>query len=512
MDTPSIFAINATQKGLYVGVFEKGLYFLIDDPIDEYKIQHLFLKNKKVLCLQTTHESNVLVGTSNGVYKIHNNKESFLKTNSVLDNSWINVITKNKDYYLIGSTNGIGVLDKELNFVQQIQHPNSLLNVTTINAINDHQWYIGTNDGLFKLTKSEKGAFLFSKKIIDGNLNCSTKDSNGTFWFAGNNHLYGINDNSVKKYSTDNGLTSGLIFTVSSDEKSNIYLGSNLGIDKLEVTKEGSIFSIENFNSKNGFRGLETNIRAQSADIDGTIFFGTAKGLFKFIPYYNTKRNYSPKVSIVNIDVLNQNKIWKNNKYENCFNCPPKNYLFKANEDQIIFEFALINAAPKDSKYFSYYLEGIDTKWSKPSSQKKVIYSNLKYGKYTFKVKEVDKLGNQLNEPTEYSFEIDSPFYFKWWFIIPFFLLLAFLIRIITNKASSYDKEFVKNFSYAQNEDSDLRVYFLFLGIVFPISELLYLLFIERRPIDSAIHLFMGFICLIVYFASKKIPFFCKKF
>lgn len=505
-----IFAINATTKGVYVGVFGDGVYFLVDDPIEEYRVQKKFLNNKKALCIQSSTPDKVLVGTTKGLYQINHNIESFVKTNSVLDNSRINAISNNNERYLIGNSSGITLLDKKLNVIHQLKHPQYSFTVNTIDIINDKQWYLGTNDGLFILTEQENGKFIFSKRIIKGNLETSTKDSNGNFWFAGNYHLYTIIDQTVKKYSTNDGLTSGLIFTISSDNKSNIYLGSNLGIDKLEVTKEGDILSIQNYNSKNGFRGLETNIRAQATDIDGTLFFGTVKGLYKFMPFYSIKKTYSPKVSIINIDVLNQNRIWKNEKLENCFNCPPSNHIFSPKEDQIIFEFTLINPAPKNSNYFSYYLEGTDTKWSKASSQRKVIYSNLKHGKYVFKVKEVDKLGNQLSEPTTYSFEIDTPFYFKWWFIIPFFLLLTLLIRIIINKSSSYNKEFVKNFSDSQNEEADLRVYFLFLGIVFPISELLYLFFINRKPLDTSIHLFMGAMCLIVYFASKKTAFFAK--
>jgi len=510
LNTSQIFAVNATEKGVYVGVFGEYVYFLVDDLIDEYRVENKFLKNKRALCFQTISQSNVLVGTSQGIYKIENNKEFFVKTNSSLDKSWINTINKHNERYLIGNENGISFLDKNLNLTHQIHHPNYVLNVNTINTINKHEWYIGTNEGLFLLKEKEYGVFVFSNKLIKANIDSSTKDSNGNFWFAGSNNLYSIVENTIKKYSTDDGLTSGLIFTVSSDKKSTIYLGSNLGIDRLEVSKEGDIVSIQNYNSKNGFRGLETNIRAQATDIDGTLLFGTAKGLYKYMPFYSIKKNYSPNVSITNVDILNQNKIWKNNKSKNCFNCPLENHLFAPNENQITFEFSLINSSPKNSNYYSYCLEGNDAKWSKSSSQKKVIYSNLKPGKYTFKVKEVDKFGNQLGKLTKYGFEIDTPFYFKWWFIIPFFILIALLVKVIINKTSSFNKEFVQDFSDSQNEDADIRIYFLFLGIVFPIAELLYQFFTIRKPIDTIIHLLIGFLCVIMYFSSKKIAFFAK--
>lgn len=500
LDNPSIFAIAATEKGIFVSVIGKGVYFLVDDEIEEYRIERLFLKNKSVYCIETITNSNVLLGSSKGLYKIFNNNETFVKTNSILDESRINVISKDKNKYLVGSYNGVFILDKNLNLVHNAKHPDLNLNVNSIDALDEHNWYIGSNQGLFLLTQKEDSSYVFSKRIINSNIDTSTKDNNGNFWFAGNNHLYSLIGNKIKKYSTGNGLTSGLIFTLSSDNKSNIYLGSNLGIDKLEVIKDGSILSIENFNSKNGFRGLETNIRAQTTDLDGTFFFGTAKGLFKFLPFYNIKKTYSPKVSITNIDILNQNKIWSKNNDKNCFNCPPQNHTFNTGDNQLTFEFTLINASPKNNNYFSYYLEGVDKQWSKASTQKRVTYSNLSPGNYTFKVKEVTKLGKQINEPTTYSFTIDAPFYYKWWFLIPFFIFLIVLFRIIIKSTTLYNENLVKNFTEKNLPNSELRINYLYLGLIFPFAEIVYLVFYTRTLLDTVVHFSMGALCLVVYF------------
>ncbi|WP_221259152.1 PAS domain S-box protein [Flavobacterium okayamense] len=500
LNTSSIFAIEATNNGVFVSVLDKGVYFLVEDEIEEYRIKKTLLKNKRIYCFESINDNLILAGSGKGLYKIENGKEVFLKTNTSLDNSRINLIKKDSTRYLVGGYSGISFFDNELNLIKQIQHPNLVLNVNSIDKINAHSWYIGSNQGLFILYENNDGNFYFSKTIIKSNIDTSTIDSFGNLWISGGNKLYSIIDNKIKTYSTDNGLSSGLIFTLSADKNSNIYLGSNLGIDKLNISKEGNILSITNFNSKNGFKGLETNIRAQATDVDGTFFLGTVKGLFKFLPFYDIKKKYSPKISITNIDVLNQNKQWEINNSENCFNCPPQNFIFKPNQNQISFEFTLINAAPKNNNYFSYFLEGADKKWSKASSQKKVTYSNLDYGKYSFKVKEVDAFGNQLNDTTEFNFKIDTPFYYKWWFLIPFFILLILVFRKIIKATSYYNKNFVLNFTENSFPDSELRLNYLYLGLIFPVAEIIYLAFMNREPIDTFAHFFMGALCLGVYF------------
>lgn len=103
-------------------------------------------------------------------------------------------------------------------------------------------------------------------------------------------------------------------------------------------------------------------------------------------------------------------------------------------------------------------------------------------------------LGNQNN----------LPFYYNWWFLVPFFILLVFSFRKIVQTTSKFNNELVEGFSEGNYPDSELKINFLYLGLIFPFAEIIYLGFINRNPIDTVTHFLMGILCLVVYFFYKK--------
>lgn len=98
----------------------------------------------------------------------------------------------------------------------------------------------------------------------------------------------------------------------------------------------------------------------------------------------------------------------------------------------------------------------------------------------------------------------NSPFYTKWWFVLPLFIFLFIIIKFTIKKSISYSEEIARNFNEVRQGDSELRTYFLFFGVVFLLSEFLYYLFLERTLLDSVIHIGLGILCLFTYYISKE--------
>ena len=89
---------------------------------------------------------------------------------------------------------------------------------------------------------------------------------------------------------------------------------------------------------------------------------------------------------------------------------------FPAHQNFFAFDYVgLWYTSPASVKYL-YTLEGHDLNW-KESSDHLAIYSNLKPGKYTFRVKASENRFFYDEPLAEYVFEIRKPFWQKWWFI-----------------------------------------------------------------------------------------------
>jgi PAS domain S-box-containing protein len=511
LNTPYIFSILSVSKELYVGVRNEGIHHFVTDSINGFRLKRSFLNGEDPNALFQNHKNEILVGTKNGLYKIIKDKIHPVAINNQLpEKASIRIIKQDSLHrYFIGTLKGLVILDDQLKLIaliNKIDDKTGFTSVPTLEQINNKQWYVATNSGLFILNEDLRNKFSFSKPVIQDVINVSCRDSYGNYWFSSYNSIYSIHNGKVKKYTTSEGLTSGLIFTLIADKKGAIYIGSNLGFDKVKVDKNGRILDIKNYNSKNGFTGLETNLRAQTFDADGNILFGTVNGLYKYLTNYKPKRETVPTIVITNIDVFNENKNWAktNSKRNKWFNVPEENHVFENAENQLTFHFGTINSGKNSDFLYSYYLKGADKNWSNPTTLNEITYSNLRHGHYVFKVRLVDHTGKPVNGITSYSFEIDTPFYFKWWFLSAVFIFLLLFFKLIIEKTSTYNKDFVTDFSESSEDKEETRTYFFFLGLLFPITGILNLFFISISNTNLLINIIVGSICFAIYFFSKK--------
>lgn len=511
LNTPYIFSILTTPEGLYTGILNSGIYYFEGDDYLEYALKRKYENKTGATTLFQTSSKQILAGTKEGLFII--GKDQLIAApvnNTVPKNTNFRTIAEiPNENYLAGTSAGLLVLTKELRLLatltQNVKNE-SFTNVTTIEQLDKNNWYIGTNAGVFQLKRVKPHQFLIDNKIVNHSINASCKDSFGNLWFSSYNGLFCLTKGKTIRYSPKNGLTSSLIFTLSADKRGHIYAGSNLGIDKIKIDASGKLLDIKNFNSTNGFYGLETNTRAETTDEEGNIYFGTANGLYKYLNAYRNKTQQEINLQITNIDVFNERRNWSKLEANNdfWFNRPHQNHVFKADENQLTFEFNTINSDRLAENLYSYYLEGVDNSWSSGTHENSISYSNLSHGSYTFYVKLVDINGKSLSKPASYSFRIETPFYYKWWFLLPIFFFIALFSKITFDKASTYNKDFIKNFSDDYDNSNELRTYFFFLGIIFPLTEVINLFFIKRSNFDLISNLFVGIFCFVVYYLSKK--------
>nr|WP_294935960.1 PAS domain S-box protein [uncultured Flavobacterium sp.] len=517
LKSPYIFSILTTEKGLYVGILNSGIYYFEGDEYYELRVKRKYINGEGASSLFRNTKNEILACTSKGIYIVSEKGLIPTKINEKLpDDLNLRILKQDADNrYFIGSSAGLYIADENFNIItslNRMQDDSHLSNIGSLEQINKNNWYIGTNTGLYRLTENDSGSFSISKPILSKTITTSCKDSHGNFWFAAANALYVLHGKTIKKFTTDNGLTSTFIYTLSADKNSNIYLGTNLGIDKVTVTPEGKIINVYNYDSDNGFRGLETNARAQTSDEDGNLFFGTANGLYKYLTNYVPKTKDIPILKITGVDVFNQSRNWASEEVsdDNWFNLPKDGYKFEPKENQLKFTFGVINYKNEAEVYYSYQLTGADENWSIPSKLNEVTYSNLRHGDYTFQVRMVDKLGNVISKPSAFNFGIDAPFYYKWWFLLPVFFFIGLFLKLILDKASTYNKDFIKNFSETEDNNEEIRTYFFFLGIIFPLTEVLNLFFIKRENSELIINVVFGIFCFLIYLFSKKNKHFYK--
>ncbi|MBU1422310.1 MAG: hypothetical protein KKG06_03870, partial [Bacteroidetes bacterium] len=161
------------------------------------------------------------------------------------------------------------------------------------------------------------------------------------------------------------------------------------------------------YNKNKGLVGDEsTHNNSLYLDEEGNIWFGSTKGVTKYIPKDDVPNSVLPLVYIDKFSV-NDSVVVITKELE-----------FKHDENNISFSYVGLSFKDEDDVRYQFKLEGYDKDWSEITEKKEVRYTNLNNGKYTFKVKARNGDGYWSEAAPELSFVILSPFWETWWFYL----------------------------------------------------------------------------------------------
>jgi two-component sensor histidine kinase len=220
---------------------------------------------------------------------------------------------------------------------------------------------------------------------------------------------------SPMKLDIEHGLTSNWIRSIAEDKNGFMWIGSNLGIDKL-VLSDGS-FHVFNFSRVNNYF---TNINAIVQGHDHSLWFTTSSGVINVFDG-ETEKTPAPPVYITSVELGDSS--FNYNTYH-----ADKKLQLRYFQNQAKFEFSAPGFVNEKQILYSYrLLGGVDTSWTMPANLHNVSYASLQPGSYTFEVRTIGWNGT-WSVPANFEFIIRSPFWKTWWFylIIGFVVLLFF--------------------------------------------------------------------------------------
>jgi two-component sensor histidine kinase/ligand-binding sensor domain-containing protein len=414
-----IFTISADKNAnIWIGTSLHGIYRYNGTTVTNVTAAS-GIGSSEVRAIYTDHKGNVWIGTTTGVtmYNGSYHRMPFQGCESVRaffedqnDNLWIGTkgagafIYDGKNCTRVGGKHGIG-------------------NENVYSILEDKQGkiWIGTGNGVFVYQDGKiVNHYGQPAGLCNSYAGSMTLDKLGAVWVGTDNCVARFENNSFRSFTTNDGLTSGTVYLINTDNYGNIWVGTNKGLDKISLTEKGEIESIRNYGKDEGFKGIECNSRATCIDREGCLWFGTVKGAIKFDPKEELIRKpEAPIVHIIDIKLFYERVNWK--KYSDTlsewFNLPV-NPKFAYNENHLTFDFAAISKTLPENIRYSFKLDGFDKEWSPFGEQTSTTYSNLPPGRYRFEVKAISKAGIISDAPGIFEFSIRAPFWTTWWFIL----------------------------------------------------------------------------------------------
>ncbi|WP_329805982.1 PAS domain S-box protein [Flavobacterium facile] len=495
LSTPYIFNILDLKEKLYTFVSKKGILEFDNTDLNNLKFIKTIPFSSRVNELYKNVNNKLLVASNNGLQEYDglklNNRFSFPTTGIFQD-------SLSKKYIVGTSEKGLFVLDENFNIIDNYFNKKlKIIYIHSVQKYKQNQYLVSTNIGV-TLFEYKNNKLNYIKTISKGITFLKSKDQYGTFWFATENSITSINKNlEVKKFTTLNGLSSTLIYTLNA-HKQYLYVGSNKGIDKIEVTENGGIDKIETLNIFNGFDGLETNFNSGHVDKYGNVYFGTVKGLYKYITYVYPKTAQKNTLKITSLSIFNDefvsDNLW--------FNVPEKNHQFESNQNFLTFKLGYSTSEINKKIYYSYKLENYNKQWSKPQSSNEISFSNLSSGYYILKMREVDVFSNNTGIVTTYPFSIKEPFYGSWWFFSILALIFGGILNFTFQKSLKFNKEYIKSLS-DNNFIEYKRNYLLYFGIIVILTGVFYIYLKIINENQLVTRIIFGSSCLLLYFLTN---------
>jgi signal transduction histidine kinase/ligand-binding sensor domain-containing protein/DNA-binding response OmpR family regulator len=327
-------------------------------------------------------------------------------SSSISDNSVWEIFEDSKHRLYVGTlSQGVDVLDASGRKIDNFStfKPNTIHGnyVPVFTEDSSGNIWIGTGYGIevynpltktFKHYLTEAG----NKGSLSNNSILSIyEDSNKKIWVGthGGLNLFNSKTKQFRAFTTIDGLPHNSVLTILEDNNGNLWLSTPNGISNLKAREHNDSvqYHFHNFDQFDGLQGKQYNENAALKTSLGELIFGGANGFNLFDPDEIPENKIVPPVVITDIQILNQS-IKPDEPFDGrnvlTMSVPFTRKIELRHKDNVFsLEFAVLSFHHPEKSKYKYKLEGFDKKWiSTTSDQRKVTYTNLDPGNYTFRV------------------------------------------------------------------------------------------------------------------------------
>jgi len=302
-------------------------------------------------------------------------------------------------------------------------------------------WYASWLSGLWMSEGLRFINFNKTNSSISNDLTDICTDSNGNIIFGSNTgEIYIGNYDGQKlsvKYKISNlqGLVGNSISWLTTDRKGNLWAGTNLGINCIDLSRlyQTGKYLISFFDGDEGFSGQTA--KRVAFDSDENLWIGANDRLIKLDTRKLKTRNKNPgKIILTGLEINHQpHQLVLKTDLDPWTLLPEKEFTLLHSENSIVFFFDILNYLNPQKDRFRYLLKGYDTKWSDFNESRRAVYTNLREGNYTFCIESYNINTGEKGVPLEVKFVIHHPWW-KLWYVQIFFVIVILVFTYLAVK------------------------------------------------------------------------------
>ncbi|HYC84794.1 MAG TPA: two-component regulator propeller domain-containing protein [Chryseosolibacter sp.] len=331
--------------------------------------------------------------------------------------------------------------------------------------------WIGTAMGVDILSR-EKGRFFHfeSQKNVAGSLSDNAvfdilEDSRGRIWLGTGNglNLYDEKTNSFRVYTESDGLPHNTILNILEDNVGNLWVSTPNGLSNIRIASANDQLqlSFRNYNEGDGLQGKQFNENAAFKTSKGELIFGGANGFNIFKPEELGLNTRPPQVVLTDFQLFNKSVRPGEDVYGGVVlaRAISESDHIELLPGQNVFsiEFAGLNYLHPDKNEYRYILEGFNSGWIPVDSRsRKVTFTNLDPGDYTFRVKAANNDGYWNETGASLRITILPPF---WKTRAALVIYIAFVISALLVTRKLIQKREQLKFLHQQERQEAIRMH-----------------------------------------------------
>ncbi|WKK66642.1 sensor histidine kinase [Lutimonas zeaxanthinifaciens] len=293
--------------------------------------------------------------------------------------------------------------------------------------------WVGTDGGLCLYDRESDVFFRNNREFDLPSVQLHEKAGNGRVWVTaysgGGLALVGPGVNDVELFGEEKGLLHNDANNAVMDDQGRLWIPTQRGLSVFDTLSK----TYTSYFEKDGY---QKNGRWNPAvkTSNGDIWIGGMNGLNRIFPNYLFKKDSTqPAVLITSVGIL-----------DSLYSAPDGSIFKEAVsytteiklkhwQKDLSFEFVALHYLRSEENLYSWKLENYDNKWSSPSKQREVSYTNLSPGNYVFRVKGSNADGIWNEEGASIRIIIAPPWWFTWWAYVVY-ALIAGLIGLQVHK------------------------------------------------------------------------------
>ena len=446
------------ENNYWFGSINSGLCKLSNSEIYSYD-RDSGLKSGVVNSICQENDHSILLGTDDGVYKIHNkvlNKDKRFKaaadkiiwhvykdrkkriwiggerTLAVYENGRLisapykQIVEENIVFDILQDKSGLywfatqdGLYQMAGEEIKQMPMPEKIAikSALDVEELRDGRIAVATDNGL--LIYQENNQFSYFNKhsgLPVNSIYVIYESKDGVLWLGTDLGIIRFKNNHFKLFGEESGLHGTIIADIIEDKKGNLWLGSEEGLEKFSDEHVTKFISI-----KDGLAGNEfTTQHSIVGDKRGYFWLGLFGGLTVLQPDKMLDNSIEPLIYFSTADY------YENGKQGQSF-LNNDNVRIPFRRNNITFDFTGLYFYNEHRLSYSYQLTGIDDSPKTIGRAGNIRYSNLWPGEYIFNFQALID-GKPVGKVIRKHFIIQKPFWLQWYFYLFIATLLAFII------------------------------------------------------------------------------------